>query len=393
MPWQVGGPVSERKAFIRRLEGGERMSDLCREYGISRKTGYKFRERFRADGEVGLEEQSRSPKRSGNKTSEAEEALVLTLRRKYPTWGPKKVHARLKLNEPGLVLPSVSTMGLIMKRHGLVEPRRKRVEVPAYDAPLRVAHVANEVWCTDFKGQFRLGTRRYCYPLTVSDRFSRMLLGCEALEGTDEEGATEAFLRVFEEYGLPEVIRSDNGVPFASRGMWGLSKLAVLWIRLGIMPERIDKGCPEQNGQHERMHRVLKAETTRPAAANQLAQQERFDAFKAEYNEDRPHEGIGLVTPLSLYEPSRRLMPQQLPELTYPLHDDSVRVDASGHVRVGLRYVFLTTCLATQHVGVRELADGTWTLAFGALNLGSILPGSRRFVPAPSPFGVHAPIP
>jgi hypothetical protein len=284
-------------------------------------------------------------------------------------------------------------MSAIRKRHRLVAPARKRQPVSAYGAPLRAARAPNDVWCTDFKGQFRLANRRYCYPLTVSDRFSRMLLACEALEGTDEEGAFEAFNRVFTEYGLPDAMRSDNGVPFASRGLWGLSKLSVWWLRLGILPERIEPGCPEQNGQHERIHRVLKAETTRPAAANQLAQQERLDLFRAEYCEDRPHEALGQRTPLSCYVPSQRRMPAVLPELLYPLHDDTVRVDASGHLRVGRVTVFLTTCLATEHVGIRELGDGSWLITFTNIDLGRVIISDKRFLPGPSPFGGPTPIP
>jgi transposase InsO family protein len=376
-----------------RLAAGERMSDLCREFGISRKTGYKFLERYKVDGEAGLVDRSRAPQRVARRCPDSLADLVVGLRRKHPTWGAKKLHAKLSTTHPGVTLPSPSTIGAVLKRSGLVTPRRCRREVMRYEAPLREARVPNEVWCADFKGQFRLGTRRYCYPLTVTDRLSRLLLGCEALDGTDEEGAFEAFERVFKEYGLPEVMRTDNGVPFASRGLWGLSKLAIWWLRLGIWPERIAPASPQQNGQHERMHRVLKAETTRPAAANQLQQQERFDAFKEEYNTDRPHEALGQRPPETCYTPSPRRYPDSLPELLYPLHDDVIRVMNSGHVRVGRVTVFLSSCLATQRVGIRELDDDTWQLSFASLDLGRLSVARRAYEPAPSPFGAHIPTP
>lgn len=221
--------------------------------------------------------------------------------------------------------------------------------------------------------------------MTVTD--SRMLLGCEALEGTDVEGAIETFLRVFEEHGLPLVIRTDNGVPFASKGLWGLSKLGVLWLRLGILPERIAPASPQQNGQHERMHRDVKAETTRPAAANLVQQQERFDAFRHVYCHERPHEALGMRTPFECHAASPRRLPKIVPELEYPMHDDTLRVMSSGHLRIGRASVFLTSTLAGENVGVRELADGSWLVSFSRFDLGLVLPQERRFEAYPNPFG------
>jgi transposase InsO family protein len=334
VPWKEGGVVNERMLFVTRVKDGERMVDLCREFQISRKTGYKIFERYERLGALGLLDESRRPVRSPQRTPKETAELIIAVRKKHPTWGPLKIRSWLVVNRPGIKLPAPSTIGDLLHREGLVQPRRRKRSTPPNPSPLTLAHACNEVWCVDFKGQFRLGNGRYCYPLTITDLYSRYIIACEALEKPDEASARPVFEMVFRKFGLPKVIRSDNGVPFATRGIAGLSRLSAWWLRLCVQPERIKPGHPEQNGQHERMHRTLKAETTRPAAQNILQQQERFDRFVAIYDEERPHEALGLVTPASIYVPSERAFPDPLPELQYPLHDLTRTVSASGHIHL-----------------------------------------------------------
>jgi putative transposase len=373
-------------SFVQRLEQGETMTELCREYGISRKTGYKLRERFRELGPMGLYDQSRAPERIPHKTREEIVELLVEARKKHPTWGGKKLRARLMKEQPGIEMPAPSTIADILKRKGLVECRKRRRGTPPYEAPLRKAKAPHDVWCADFKGQFRLGNGKLCYPLTITDRYSRMILCCEALESTNVESALAVFDKTFREHGLPRVIRTDNGVPFATRGLLGLSPLSVRWLRLGVWPERIALAHPEQNGQHERMHLVLKQETTRPSAANMLAQQERFDRFVHEYNHERPHEALEQRTPDSVYRLSSRRYDGRPPTLEYPLDDMVLKVDASGHVRFPKQRVFLMSALRGEHVGVRELADSTWLVSYAGRSLGTVDLRTTLFEPGDALF-------
>lgn len=382
MPWKVSRPVNERMHFVARLDGGERMTDLCVEFGISRKTGHKIWARYQGSGVLGLEDQSRAPKRIPHKTDAAIEEGLLEIRSQHPTWGGRKARDWLVEHKPEISWPAPSTITGIYKRHGLIgesRQRRPRPGRPAWSS-LRVAENPNDVWCVDYKGQFRLGNREYCYPLTTSDLLSRYLLTVESLDGTDEEQARPVFADAFRQYGLPVAIRSDNGPPFASQGLMGLTRLSVWWMRLGIVHERIAPGHPEQNGQHERMHRTLKAETTRPAAQHALAQQERFDAFRDEYNNERPHESLNGKAPAKVYTVSPRPFPEKLSDPTYPLHDDTLLVDRGGHLRLPMsRQVFLATALAGELVGLRELNDGLWLVTFMALDLGTYDPKQGVF--------------
>jgi len=368
--------------FVVRLDAGESMSDLCREFGISRKTGYKFWERYKEQGPSGLEDASRAPKRVARRTAAEIEQALVEARKQHPTWGSRKLKKAIERAQPGLIIPSPSTVSGILKRHGLTK-QRKRWQRPApWRSPLTVPEAANEVWAVDYKGQFKLGNGAYCYPLTATDVHSRFLLTVEALESTDEESARETFDGVFRERGLPQIIRSDNGTPFASCGLAGLTKLSAWWLRLGIRHERIEPSHPEQNGQHERMHRTLKAETTRPAGGNSLEQQERFDRFRREFNEERPHEALELKTPAEVYQPSTRHYPVPLPELRYPLHDDVLLVTRHGHIRLPkARTVFLSNALADQPVGLREGEDGRWLVTFVNLDLGTYEPRTGSFEP------------
>jgi transposase InsO family protein len=378
VPWKVSDPMSERMDLMLRLQRGESMAEVCRDLGISRKTGYKFWQRYEAQGARGLEDASRAPKRVAGKTPAEMEDVLVEARKAHPSWGGRKIKAVLE--RKGATLPSAGTIAAVLKRHGLVKQRRRRLRPSAYVGALSPGQAPNEVWAVDYKGQFRLGNGQYCYPLTASDLFSRYLLATEALEGTDQAGAREVFEEVFREYGLPRVIRSDNGTPFASQGLAGLTKLSAWWMRLGIKHQRTEPAHPEQNGCHERMHRTLKAETTRPARPSSLQQQERFDEFRREFNEDRPHEALEMKCPREVYRPSERRMPAKLPEVNYPLHDDVLVVDRSGHIRLPRgRSIFLAYALVGQPVGLREEDDGRWLVTFVDLDLGHCVPRTGAF--------------
>ncbi len=293
MPWKECKPMDERLKFVARLLDGEKMSTLCREFGISRPTGYKIFNRYKELGPKGLEDRSRRPYRHANKLPVQVERSILAIKREYPTWGAPKIREKLIKLYPTIKPPAVSTIHATLDRHGLVK-RRKRRRYKAQGTELSQARAPNALWCADYKGQFRLGNRRYCYPLTVSDYRSRYLLACEGLESTRETGAFPVFERVFKEFGLPAAIRTDNGVPFASpHALFGMSRLAVWWLRLGIAIERIQPGHPQQNGRHERMHLTLTQDTTRPPSYNFLQQQARFDDFIEGYKQDRPLLALG----------------------------------------------------------------------------------------------------
>ena len=384
MPWRESSPMSERMAFVGRLLAGERMSDLCVEYGISRKTGYKFKERYDRLGPVGLYDLSRRPIRSPGRTPEVIRDLIVELRREHPTWGPKKLVEVLRQRHAGVTLPAPTTVGDMLARMGLVRRRRRRRHFVASSHTLTDPTRPNDVWCADYKGQFRLANGQYCYPLTITDQMSRFIIGCEGFTAIDGMTARAVFEDRFSRYGLPLVIRTDNGAPFASRGLFGLSRLSVFWLKLGIVPERIEPGEPQQNGRHERMHRTLKEDTTRPAATSLLQQQERFDAFVDTFNEERPHEALGQKPPATVFSPSPRPLPTTS-DLEYPLHDEVRTVAASGHIQA-LRgrgsAVFISTALAGERVGIRELEDGRWLVTFASLDLGWLDPTSARFQPA-----------
>jgi transposase InsO family protein len=349
--------------------------DLCHEYGVSRKTVNKFKKRFERLGLVGLEDQSRAPKVIPHKTPPEVEEVILAERKQHPTWGPKKLKAVLE-RRLERAFPSAAAIGSILARNGLVHPRRKRQRHAPMPTTLREVSAPNDVWCIDYKGHFRLGDTTYCYPLTITDQFSRYILGCEGMAALADEAARESCEEVFQTHGLPNVMRSDNGAPFASTGLAGLTKLSVFWLRLGIILERIRPAHPEENAQHERMHRTLKFETARPARRNLLQQQERFDEFVDEFNHERPHEALDMKRPSDVYASSVRHFPKKLPELEYTTHDDVVRVNAAGQIYVaGVGQVALSSALARQHVGLREERDGRWLVTFGQLDLGHVGPG------------------
>lgn len=356
---------------MNRVLRGEAVVQLCREYGISRKTGDKFKQRFKRLGEAGLVDLSRAPKVIPHRTPPELVELIVAERRKHPTWGPKKVKETLE-GRLKRVLPAVSTVGDILMRAGLVQTRVRRRQVPPQPTTLREAQAPNDVWCIDYKGQFRLGDRSLCYPLTLTDQRSRYILGCEAMTAISDEEARESCEELFHRYGLPKAMRSDNGTPFASTGLANLTQLSAYWLRLGIELERIRPAHPEENGRHERMHRTLKFETTRPPRKNLLQQQERFDEFIEEFNHERPHEALDMKRPAQVYKPSPRKLPPVLLEPHYPEHDDVVPVSGIGHIYFRRKQIYISRALAFQYVGLREENDGRWLVTFMNLDLGYV---------------------
>jgi len=379
--------MDERMRFVIRLKDGESMAALCREFGISRKTGYKILDRYEQCGVEGLCDRKRRPFRYANQLPEQIEAAIVAARREKPTWGARKIRERLLRRLPHAVkVPAYSTIHAVLDRHGLVSrPHRPRTR--AEGTPLSEGLKPNDLWCTDYKGEFQLADKRYCYPLTVTDHASRYLLLCEALESNREDSAFMAFERLFKERGLPQAIRSDNGVPFASpNGLFNLSRLSVWWLRLGISIERIRPGHPQQNGRHERMHLTLKQEATRPAGANLLQQQAKFDAFLEEFNQERPHEALAMKCPSEIYSSSGRPY-VGIPEPRYPFHDKTVVVTSCGRLCLHRKKINLSTCLAGQAVGIKEVEDGIWLVSFMDYDLGYIDLEEKTLQPLPNPFG------
>jgi len=386
MPWKVCRPMDERLKFVARLLDGEKMAGLCREFGISRKTGYKILGRYHDSGLEALSDRSRRPYRQANQLPFQIETLIVRLKQEKPAWGAPKIRERLRRLYPDVHTPAISTVHAVLDRHGLVK-RRKHRRHRAEGTILSQAFEPNELWCADYKGEFMLADRRYCYPLTVTDFASRYLFACEALSTTKEAFAFTAFERVFKEFGLPKAIRTDNGVPFASpNALFNLSKLSVWWLRLGIAIERIKPGCPQQNGRHERMHLTLKLETTKPAGQNFLQQQQRFDDFIDSYNNERPHQAIGMRFPAQLYRPSPRRY-EGLPALDYPFHDWAVTVTTCGRICFKMRKINLSQVFAGQTVGIKQVEEHIWLVSFMHYDLGYFDDETCRLEPLQNPFG------
>jgi putative transposase len=307
MPWKTSSVMEEKLKFVLEyLEQEWSMSELCERYGIARETGYVWLRRYQAMGWEGLREKSRAAQRYPNQTAEEIEEKVLGLREAHLSWGPRKLKRVLERDEPGQRWPAASTIGVLLKRSGMIVGRKKRFKTPPYTQPLAHADEANRLWCADFKGWFRSGNGERIDPLTITDAHSRYLLRCQAVEKMDRARVQAIFEAAFREYGMPGAIRTDNGAPFASRAIAGLSRLSVWWMKLGIVPERIEAGHPEQNGRHERMHRTLKQEVAIRPAANRREQQRMMDRFRQEYNQVRPHEALQMQTPEDVYARSPR---------------------------------------------------------------------------------------
>jgi transposase InsO family protein len=387
MPWKESSVMEERLRFVARLLDGEGMSEVCREFGISRKTGYKIFSRYKDQGLEALCDRSRRPVRYANQLPQQVEQLIVDLKRGKPHWGARKIRELLVRRLAGDVrIPAKSTVHAVLDRYDLVKRARQR-RGRAEGTPLSHAAQSNDLWCTDFKGEFTLGNGRYCYPLTVSDQASRYLLACEALESTKEVPVIEAFVRLFGERGLPAAIRSDNGLPFASpNGLYNLSRLSVWWLRLGIQIERIKPGHPQQNGRHERMHLTLKKEATRPPGMNILQQQAKFDAFVNEFNTERPHEALEMKCPAEFYTPSSKAY-DGLPEVAYPFHDKDILVTACGRICMHRKKVNISTVLAGQRLGIKEVDDGIWLVSFMHYDLGYIDLEQKTLQTIDNPFG------
>ncbi len=383
MPWQPVSTMDQKAQFIRDYyhQRFATMSELCRHYDIARKTGYKFVHQFEANGRSGLLEKSRRPHGCPWATPDKQIDGIVMLRLRHPSWGGRKLVKVLQKRHPQTEWPAPSTVTLILKRRGLVRRRPRRAPTPTHP---RVEHVLatapNHVWTADFKGHFRTGDGRYCYPLTVIDRFSRYLLDCHGMLTPDEHGTRRQFEHLFRVFGLPLVIRTDNGAPFASTGLAGLSHLSVWWMRLGILLDRIRPAHPEENASHERFHRTLKRDTARPPAGSCAAQQRRFNVFKPEYNYVRPHEGLNQIPPGDVYEPSPRPLPEVLPPVAYPGHFEVRRVGPSGSFSWNGTPVFATHVLRGVDIGFEEIDDGLWAVYFCAQRLGRFDERTKRLI-------------
>jgi len=381
MPWKETCIMDQRIAFLSSyLRDEAPMSELCAAFGISRNTGYKWLARYRSEGPAGLEDRSRAPHRHGRRMDPAIAEAILSLRRDRPHWGPRKLRVVLQERQPDLTWPAASTIGDLLRCHGLSDRRRRRASLPG-SPPAAFAPVTapNDLWCIDFKGWFRTADGRRCDPLTITDAYSRYALLCQIIEPL--RGPVEAVvLKAFRRYGLPKTMRSDNGPPFAAPGPGGLSRLSLSWLKAGIALERIEPGKPQQNGRHERFHRTLKEETSRPPAANLAQQQERFDAFCQDYNHHRPHEAIDQKPPASLYQASIKPYPQSLAQPWYDAHHAVRRVRSSGEIKWGGRSIFISQTLAGEPVGIAETRDGDWLVRYAQIDLGIIDPKVNRLI-------------
>lgn len=388
MPWKECSKVDEKIRFVSRYMDGEKIAVLCREFGISRVTGHKIIDRYKEHGLDAFKELSRRPFRQANKLPFQLEKLIVGLKKEKPHWGAPKIRERLVRKYPHIQHPpACSTVHAVLDRNGLVNVRKRRNRKwKAQGTGLAPGKAPNDLWCADYKGEFMLGNKQYCYPLTITDYKSRYLIACEALETTKEEYAITVFEDIFKGYGLPKAIRTDNGVPFSHpNALYGLSRLSVWWLRLGIKVERIEPGKPQQNGRHERMHLTLKQEATKPAEANFLRQQDRFNNFQSEFNLERPHQALEMKTPSEVYESNSREY-KGLPELSYPWHDLTVRITNCGRVCIGKRKINLSRCFAGHDVGIREVDDKIWLVSFMDYDLGYFDEDNGRIEPIENPF-------
>ena len=385
MPWKRSVIMDERMKFIGRLLEGEKMTELCREFGISRKTGYKFWHRYKDIGLKGMTDRSRRPYRYANQLPLQLTKEILRIKKDKPSWGAPKIREIIRRKYPEVKTPARSTIHSILDRHNLVNRRKKRRFKPQ-GTPLNMRYEPNDLWCADYKGEFMLANKQYCYPLTITDFASRFLLTCEGLENNSEKYAFSIFEQAFQRYGLPKAIRTDNGVPFSSPcALFGLSKLSVWWLRLGILIERIKPGHPQQNGRHERMHLTLKKEATKPPGENLLQQQEKFDIFIQEFNTQRPHQALGMKYPNELYRYSSRAY-KGIQNLSYPFHDRTVTVTNCGRICFKKKKISLSRALAGQDIGVKEVSDGIWLVTFMDYDLGFFDLENQKLEPCEYPF-------
>jgi transposase InsO family protein len=369
MSWKGVTVMDQRIRFIAEyLEGYFPFNELCLQFSISRKTGYKWVQRYEKHGAEGLTDQSRRPHFCPHETDAAVSEAIVKARLKHPTWGPKKLLEVISPYYPNL--PAVSTTSDILKRKGLITLNKRRLRRSHPGCPKTTTNEPNDIWTADYKGHFKMGNGLYCYPLTVGDMHSRYLLGCDAHEAISLDHTKRHFTKLFHEYGLPLRIRTDNGVPFASSALARLSTLSVWWIKLGIYPEQIEPGKPQQNGKHERMHRTLKKEATIPPEKNLSAQQHRLDAFREEYNTERPHEALEMKTPASVYVSSSRRIPKRITHFDYPAHFEVRRVSRNSGIRWRRRWVQVSSTLAEEYIGFEEIEDGIHNVYFCEVLIG-----------------------
>jgi len=373
MPWAERSMLDSKMAFIVAWQRGEMsMSERCRQHGISRQCGYELIERFETEGLDGLKARSRAPHHHPNAIAEGEVEAVLEVRRRHPTWGPKKIRVWLLQRRPTVRWPAESTIAVLLDRAGLVVHRKTRRRVAPASSLLHSCAASNDVWGVDFKGWFRTGDGRRCDPLSLSDLHSRYVLRLQAVAQTDVQHVWPIFEAALREYGLPRVVRSDNGAPFASLGAGGLSPLAVNLVKAGVLVERIAPGKPQQNGRHERLHRTVKEDTASPPAANHRAQQRRFDDFRRIFNEERPHEALGQVTPASVYQPSIRAWSGRLCSPDYAEGEEVRVVRHNGEIKWRGGYTYLSSTLSGEPVGFSEIDDARWAVRYGPIELGTI---------------------
>jgi putative transposase len=366
-------PIEQKMMFVMKAqEGRESFSWLCKHFGISRRVGYKWFYRYRERGMEGLREKSRRPRHQGAKTSDYWTTQIKETRLKYRHWGPKKIHARLRMDYVDRNIPGISTIGRILWKQGLVKPRPRRKKWPKTLTLLTPAGQCNEVWTVDFKGWFRTANGQRCDPLTIADLYSRYILCCQIVDEMSYEMVQPVFLKVFEQYGLPRIIRVDNGSPFASRGAGGFSRLSTWWMRLGIKPEFIALASPQQNGAHERMHRTLKAETLKPPALNPKAQQERFDQWRWQFNTQRPHESLNQQIPSYYYQPSPRTYPIRLAHPSYPDDFHLRRVRHNGQIKWKGKFCFIGQAFMKQTLGLKPIEKGSYQVYFFNQRLGQL---------------------
>jgi putative transposase len=385
MPWKEHGVMEERLRFVEEWDSGDwNMAELCRYYGVTRATGYKWVGRYEAGGVEGLRDLSRASHEHPNTVSEEMEERVIGMREKHPSWGAPKIRARMMLDGADPSIPAESTIGAILKRNGLTVARKRRRSSRPGGQPLAYTGGANATWCADYKGWFRTGDGRIVYPLTITDAYSRYLLRCQGLPAADYLHSKPVFEAAFREYGLPEKLRTDNGAPFGSNGESGLTGLSVWLIKLGIAPEHIQPGKPQQNGRHERMHRTLKQETAQPPASNRRAQQSRFDQFREEYNQQRPHEALGQQTPSSHYRDSDRSYPGRPRAVEYPADWNTRRVSCGGQMRWSGENVFVAHALEGEAVGLEQIDDRNWRVWFSFYEIG-ILDSKKLNIRRPEP--------
>lgn len=372
MPWRETCPMNERQRFIEEwLRDEWSFSDMCLAHEISRKTGYKWLERFKAGGFGELSDQSRARQTHANATVASVEAQIVEFRHRHPFWGPRKLKKRLEILHPTINWPASSTIGSILKHHGLASPRRKRSRTPIYVGPLTNGLSPNDVWAADFKGWFRTKDGTRIDPLTVTDLASRYLIHCRAVAQTNGDSVRGQFTSAFKEFGMPRTMRTDNGPPFASVGLGGLSELAVWLIRLGITPERSRPAHPQDNGSHERMHRTLKQETANPPRSNPREQQKAFNHFQGEFNNERPHESIAMKTPAEIFVASPRPFPRRLPEIEYSSGSIIRKVADNGTIGFHDKRIYLSNALMFEPVRLEQDQDG-WKVWYGPVLLGQL---------------------